>query len=277
MGHIWKILACSALTLSYFNAIKLEEGEDFRDQPEDEWPQSQTDPDEDEVPSPYILYGPHGYNTYPHSRCQEVPTVSANLNELQGDWYLQEYVNSHDGKPIGANQPYLCPESRMQITPDQATKSMNASQISYEWPVTFVDTVEWVQHPEKSGVFFHEENIFSLWTMKIMDISPQQHMLVFFCIDFTIWPGWNHRGVYLYSREKEFKEKVPRKLSDKAHRRMKMVYDRRVNTTSCDPDEWLKFARPRYHPHKQINKNLIRAPVHPYISRNHRRNLKILD
>ena len=22
--------------------------------------------------SPYILYGPHGYQTFPHSRCQEV-------------------------------------------------------------------------------------------------------------------------------------------------------------------------------------------------------------
>ena len=116
--------------------------------------------------------------------------MNVDINEMQGDWYLQEYVNSHDGKPIGANQPYLCPESRMQVVPNAAEKvgqnilyvsvtnifvlqSMNASQISYEWPVTFVDTVEWVQHPEKSGVFFHEENIFSLWTMKIMDISPQ--------------------------------------------------------------------------------------------------------
>ena len=24
--------------------------------------------------------------------------------------YLIEYVNSHDGKPIGPNTPYLCPE-----------------------------------------------------------------------------------------------------------------------------------------------------------------------
>ena len=30
-------------------------------------------------------------------------------------------------------------------------------------------------------------------------------MVVFLCIDYTIWPGWNHRGVYLYSREKDFK------------------------------------------------------------------------
>ena len=53
------------------------------------------------MPSPYILYGPHGYQTYPHSRCQEVPTVSVEMSEMQGDWWLQEYVNSHDGKPIG--------------------------------------------------------------------------------------------------------------------------------------------------------------------------------
>ena len=30
-------------------------------------------------------------------------------------------------------------------------------------------------------------------------------MVVFLCIDYTIWPGWNHRGVYLYSRERDFK------------------------------------------------------------------------
>ena len=122
---------------------------------------------------------------------------------------------------------------------------MNASQISYEWPVTFVDTVEWVQHPEKSGVFFHEviststiynhkvvENTKTIsfsgkyllsvdnedhgykptvyiliiyYFLLLMIFILRQHMLVFFCIDFTIWPGWNHRGVYLYSREKEFK------------------------------------------------------------------------
>lgn len=29
---------------------------------------------------------------------------------------------------------------------------------------------------------------------------------------------------------------------------------RRVNTTSCDPDQWLEAARPRWHPHKKINK-----------------------
>ena len=91
-------------------------------------------------------------------------------------------------------------------------------------------------------------------------------------------------------------DKIPRKLSDKAHRRMKMVFDRRVNTTICDPEEWLPWARPRWHPHKAINPALIRwhapapspghhpwhdecfrAPVHPYISRSHRRNLKVLD
>jgi hypothetical protein len=56
-----------------------------------------------------------------------------------------------------------------------------------------------------------------------------------------------------------------------------MVFDRRVNTTSCNPDEYLSFARERWHPHKKINKALIRAPVSPYISRKHRRNLAVLD
>ena len=61
----------------------------------------------DEAPSPYILFGPHGYQTFPHSRCQEVPTVSVDMSELQGDWWLQEYINSHDGKPIGQSHTSL--------------------------------------------------------------------------------------------------------------------------------------------------------------------------
>jgi len=270
MGRRSLLVATLGAVIACGLSIRLEEGENFQTQPEDEWPE-----EGDEAPSPYILFGPHGYQTFPHSRCQEVPTVSVDMSELQGDWWLQEYINSHDGKPIGPNLPYLCPESRLSISP--GSESMNASSISYEWPVTFVDTVEWVQHPEKTGVFFHEENVFSLWTMKIMDFDATKHMVVFLCIDYTIWPGWNHRGVYVYSREAEFKDKVPRKLSDRARRRMKMVFDRRVNTTICDPEEWLPLARPRWHPHKQINPALMRAPVHPYISRSHRRNLKVLD
>ena len=37
-------------------------------------------------------------------------------------------------------------------------------------------------------------------------------MIVFLCIDYTIWPGWNHRGVYLYSREQEFKVEKKQKI-----------------------------------------------------------------
>ena len=70
---------------------------------------------------------------------------------------------------LGAHTPYLCPEARITIDPAAATtdKRMNVSQMSYEWPALFLDTVEWVQHHNKTGVFFHEENIFSLWTMKV--------------------------------------------------------------------------------------------------------------
>ena len=32
-------------------------------------------------------------------------------------------------------------------------------QLSFEWPIMYKDVVEWKQHPNKSGVFFHEENI----------------------------------------------------------------------------------------------------------------------
>jgi len=227
--------------------------------------------------SPYILYGPHGYHTYPHSRCQEVPTAETTMSEISGTWYLQEYVNSHDGKPIGANTPYLCPEARMEFEPARGGKSMNVSQISYEWPVTFLDIVEWEVHPNKSSVFFHEEGVFSLWTMKVMEVNPTAHMVIFLCIDYTVWPGWNHRGVYVLSREKELQGKIKRKLSDRAHRRMRMVYDRKVNTTSCEPDDYLKLARTRWHPHKKINKALITAPIGPYMSRKYRRNLSVLN
>merc|ERR1719509_381498 len=103
--------------------------------------------------------------------------------------YLIEYVNSHDGKPIGPNTPYLCPEARWQVQPGAGGNTMNISQISYEWPATFLDVVEWQQHQNKSGVFFHEEGVFSLWTMKVMDIDPTKHMVFFLCIDYSIWPG----------------------------------------------------------------------------------------
>ncbi|XP_023344759.1 uncharacterized protein LOC111713991 [Eurytemora carolleeae] len=244
--------------------------EDHSKQPLDERPQRPP-------VSPYLLYGPHGYRTYPHSICQEVPTVEVSMSEMEGDWFLIEYVNSHDGKPIGAHTPYLCPEARMTFDPVLGEPKLNISQISYEWPALFVDTVEWVQHRNKTGVFFHEENIFSLWTLKVLEFDAESHMVFFLCIDYTIWPGWNHRGVYVLSRTPELKNKVRRQLSNKAHKRMRMNYDRRVNTTSCNPDDWLPSARPRWHPHKKINNELYRAPVHPYISRKHRRNLNILD
>merc|ERR1712126_160738 len=277
MGSLLGIMAhptllymlAGGLTVLVFG-LNTEEGEDFRAQ--DLRSQGSGQP-----ASPYILYGPHGYKTFPHSRCQEVPVADVAIGEIEGDWFLQEYVNSHDGKPTGAHTPYLCPEARMSFMPNMSAQAMNVSQISYEWPVTFLDVVEWVQHPKKTGVFFHEENIFSLWTMKVMEFDARKHMVVFLCIDYTIWPGWNHRGVYLLTRDQEFKGKVKRKLSDKAHRRMRMVFDRKVNTTTCNPDDYLQYARPRWHPHKQINPAIIRAPVSPYISRKHRRNLAVLD
>ena len=91
--------------------------------------------------------------------------------------------------------------------------------------------VEWKQHEKKSGVFFHEEGVFSLWTMKVifcllvcllvffcmfvwlsdclflvfflscfakvMDVNPTKHLVFFLCIDYTIWPG-NNFVIYSY-------------------------------------------------------------------------------
>ena len=38
--------------------------------------------------SPFILYGPHGYGTYSHSRCQEVPTVNVSIDEVHVQYIL---------------------------------------------------------------------------------------------------------------------------------------------------------------------------------------------
>jgi len=62
-----------------------QEGEDFQEEGQ-EGPRGQQG-NSDHV-SPYILYGPHGYNTFTHSRCQEVPTVDVQLSAIKGDWYL---------------------------------------------------------------------------------------------------------------------------------------------------------------------------------------------
>jgi len=61
------ILAAAVAAGLSLARVKTEEGEDFRTQPRDEWPAGSS-----AAPSPYILYGPHGYKTFPHSRCQEV-------------------------------------------------------------------------------------------------------------------------------------------------------------------------------------------------------------
>ncbi len=31
---------------------------------------------------PYIIYGPHGYRTFPHSVCQEVPTIDVDFSQV---------------------------------------------------------------------------------------------------------------------------------------------------------------------------------------------------
>ena len=45
-----------------------------------EWPTTTRRPID-----PYILYGPHGYRTFSHARCQEVPTVDVNPSEVNSD------------------------------------------------------------------------------------------------------------------------------------------------------------------------------------------------
>lgn len=78
MGHtpLLYILAAGLAAGLALARVRTEEGEDFRSQPKDEWPAGQS-----AAPSPYILYGPHGYQTFPHSRCQEV-SITVPLNRL---------------------------------------------------------------------------------------------------------------------------------------------------------------------------------------------------
>jgi len=222
--------------------------------------------------SPYIKYGPHGYKTFFHSKCQKVTTAETKIDKIKGKWFLIEYINSHDGKPTGSHAPYLCPEARMIFESGSEDGKVNISQLSYEWPALYLDKVEWKQDEKESGVFFHEENIFSYWTLKVMHLND--HSMVFFlCIDYTIWPGWNHRGIYTLSRSPKLKGEVDRQISINARKKMRMTFDRQVNTTTCDPDEWQSSASLRWHPHKNINRSLYRAVIHPYMSRNHRRKL----
>ncbi len=248
--------------------------ENYYNQPRDEWPQRPT------PPNPYILYGPHGYKTYPHSQCQEVPTErDVRLSDIEGDWHLIEYMASFDGKPFPPHTPYLCPESKVVFTPSRSGNKMNVSQVAYEWPNVFKDVVEWRQDEDKSAVFYHEENIFALWTMKLMEVKPDDHLLIFFCIDYTIWPGWNHRGVFILSRRAEMRTKIRRRLSPQAHRRMRIDYHRLVNTTVCNPDEVFddEATKERWHPHRRFNPESVYAPIHPHVSRGHRRNIDALE
>ena len=115
-----------------------------------------------------------------------------------------------------------------------------------------------------------------------------------------ILQGWNHRGVYILSRDKILATKVKRKLSPGAHRRMRMDYHRlakqkgsnftkltfhaiffmkirTVNTTVCEAEDYFNNSRLRWHPHRKIVPGQVRAPLHPYMSEKHRRNLNILD
>jgi hypothetical protein len=39
--------------------------------------------------------------------------------------------------------------------------------------------------------------------VEVMELDAKNHMVIFLCIDYTIWPGWNHRGVYILSRKPE--------------------------------------------------------------------------
>lgn len=39
--------------------------------------------------------------------------------QIEGDWNLVEYMTSFDGKPFPPHSPYLCPESKVVVSPAQ--------------------------------------------------------------------------------------------------------------------------------------------------------------
>ena len=72
----------------------------------------------------------------------------------------------------------------------------------------------------------------------------------------NIFSGWNHRGVYILSRNKTLKTKIKRKLSPGAHHRLRMDYHRfeqkrfyfwNWNIFNCFSDQWIQqFANPQH-------------------------------
>ena len=61
------------------------------------------------------------------------------ISQIKGDWNLIEYITSVDGKPWPPHAPYLCPEQRMSVTIDAATKRMNISQVT--WSIYNLHTI----------------------------------------------------------------------------------------------------------------------------------------
>ena len=93
------------------------------------------------------------------------------VKKSQARW---QFEPSAGGKSMNISQ--VDPSVKMKVKCSQLFfqlranfwQKTNLTQISYEWPATFLDVVEWKQHEKKSGVFFHEEGVFSLWTMKVV-------------------------------------------------------------------------------------------------------------
>ena len=47
-----------------------------------------------------------------------------------------------------------------------------------------------------------------------MDVDVKNHLVFFLCIDYTIWPGWNHRGVYVLSRHTKLQDNLTHILNN---------------------------------------------------------------
>ena len=70
-----------------------------------------------------------------------------------------EVEASHDGRPEHAGEEHgQQPNQRDAQWP---ADSWNSFKGKNRWS-------SWKQHEKKSGVFFHEEGVFSLWTMKVL-------------------------------------------------------------------------------------------------------------
>ena len=65
--------------------------------------------------------------------------------QISGDWVLNEYITSVDGKPFPPHAPYLCPESLMKFSQAKNGK-FNVSQASSNYTLLVLTNFVIIPH-----------------------------------------------------------------------------------------------------------------------------------